>query len=131
MQAYITNKVANHILNHALRNRKWTPPDDVWLGLHDANPTVLNDVSTEIQGGGYGRREIRFYEADLRTVLNRNAIVFEDLPACTIHYLAVWAGVAGSYIMFYIPLGTPVTEEEGGTFKVEVADIAIVLGTDS
>lgn len=126
--ATISNKLADALLNHALRKRRWTPPNDVYLALHDADPTVLGDESTEIIGGSYARKIIRFYDADLRTTLNSNAVVFPNLPACTIRYLALWNHATAGFMMISVNIPN-VSVDSGGTYRLEQADLAVIFGT--
>jgi len=123
----VTNYLSTKLLDHVLGNGVYTPPAQLFVGLHVANPTPAGDTSSEVTGGSYSRQESSFNpaspDADLAI-----ALVFTALPAATITYAGLWDALAGGNLLFYGAFATPRVIEENGGLDIAVGEI--VWGLD-
>lgn len=62
----------------------------IYVSLHTADPGVSG--ANEVSGGNYSRAVAVFSAASGGQSTNSQAIVWTDLPACTVTHCGVWRG---------------------------------------
>lgn len=122
MSSILTNYFGNQLLNW------YFDSNNTWLGLHDGDPGVNGDISTEISHGGYERQPINFTNnPSNKTVASTNQQIFTNLGQSTITHLAVWDAVSNGNCLIRLALGTSITVNAGGQFAATAGDIAFTL----
>lgn len=117
MTNYLSSSVLN--LNFTLRSS--------YLALHSSNPTAAGLSSTEIAGGSYVRKSVAWSTPASRAILNSAAIVFNNLPAVTVTYFAIWDSVTGGNCFYSLALPSSLVIAAGNTLTIPINDLAIVL----
>lgn len=98
----------------------------VYLALHNADPTPVGLLQTEIAGAL--RQRIIFGNASGKAVVSKNAQTFPALPACQVTHLGLWTAIAGGNLLAPIPLPTPgITVAANGQFLAAAGDVALAL----
>lgn len=121
-----SNYFAAKVLDSGLRGVAWTAID-AYVALHDDDPTVLGDPSTEITGGSYVRQEATFSAASNRATANSVAIKFLDMPAVTVTHVALWTAASGGQMIFYAALSPADVVTAGQTYTLAISDLAVTL----
>ena len=98
----------------------------LYLGLHSSDPTQIGNAGTEIAGASYARQRITFGAPSNRAVTNNIQIIYQNLPASTVLFLAIWNALTGGIIQHSLGI-TSIAVNAGGTIVVPVSDVAITL----
>lgn len=115
-----TNYWANSLFTYLIANF------NTYVALHSSNPTNTGLSTTEIVGGSYIRQLTTWTIPTIRTIINNSAITFNNLPACTVSYLALWDASTGGNCLYSLAI-TPIVVTAGGTLVIPTSDLAIVL----
>lgn len=119
MSGFISNWWGNQIIEDYLRT------NTVYLGLHNADPTVLNDAGTELAGNGYERQEVTFTAPGSKTTGQADEVVFASVPDDTVAWYGVHTALSGGNLLFAVPLPVPVPVASDQEHRVPVADLAL------
>lgn len=120
----ITNTYGNTTLNWLIRDR------NTWVALHDSDPLVTGEPSTEITGGpdsGYERQAGSWGAAASRQIANNTVLVFTNLPAAIITYAAVWDASAFGTCIASGAFATPKTTSDGDMLIIAASELVISL----
>lgn len=104
-----------------------------WIGLHQDDPTVTGDGTTELAGGLYIRQHALFTPATSKTVATSNSQTFVGLLASTVRYIAFWDLQAAGHMIAVIALldslgaPAPIVVPESGHFLAAAGDLALSL----
>jgi hypothetical protein len=101
--------------------------DEVWLGLHYADPNISGAYASEVFGGSYARLKTPFTDVDNRVMFNSSTVTFRGLPNVKISHIGGWDSQYNGNLEFYIPLGNPVTILAGKSYTIEANMLAISL----
>lgn len=118
--AGMTNALANTILAEYFQNSAH------WLGLHNTDPTSAGLTGGEITGNSYERLQVNWTAPSNRTVANSNSLTYDNLPAATVNFFALWTAQTGGVIYYVLPVPQMIFNT-GGTLIVPVNDITITL----
>lgn len=121
MGSILGNFFGNAALDDYFTNRA------CWLALHQTDPGVNGDLSTEFNGGGYKRQRVHFTSPSAKTVASSDTQIFHDLPNGIIRYIAVWDASANGHCMIRLLLSTAKNIDSGGQFTSLVGDVAFSL----
>lgn len=81
-----------------------------YLSLHNAEPTVLPDPSTEFAGNQYARQPVTWVAYGTRGYRNAAAVTWDYLPDDTVRWYGVWDAPQGlglvAHFLFAIPRWT-------------------------
>ena len=122
--------LATSLLNHYFRNTPTTPPPQLFLALYISSPTV-DDVGTEIQGGGYARQRIAFsapVRVDENTQISNSAEI--RFPVATadwgnISHFAIRTAATGGNMLAFTSVLIPKVIENGDEAKFIVGSINV------
>lgn len=121
MSGFISNYWGNQIIEDYLRTNV------VYLALHNADPTVLNDAGTEFAGNGYTRQPVTFTAPGAKTTGQADEVRFSALPDDTLAWYGVHTALSGGNLLFAVPRPTPLVVASDEEHIVPVADIALTL----
>jgi hypothetical protein len=115
------NYWGNEALQYLVRNRT------VWASLHTSNPGPTGLAASEAVGYGYERIRANFTVPASRTTLNSQNLVWDNLPAMTIKYVAVWDAQEEGNIISFGALSPNESVSAHGQFVLQAGDFAILL----
>lgn len=98
-----------------------------YLGLHTADPGFTG--ASEVTGGSYARQTIVFGVAaapvaGLVTKASTTSQAFAGMPACTVAYLCLFAGLSSATPIWAGPLASSVTIPSGSTVNLAIGAVA-------
>jgi hypothetical protein len=133
---YLEQKLLDHVYNGVTLS----PPSQVWLALHTADPTDAGS-GTEVSGGSYAR--VRIYangggtpafnlavtDGIGKAVTNANDVTFPTatVPWGTITHVALRDASTGGNLLHYGPLDEAQTVGTGGIFKIAAGSLKLRL----
>ena len=126
MTVYISDYLANKILNKALRNADFSVVTP-YVSAHTADPGGTG--ASEGVGGSYARVAGTFDAPSSRATANTDIIDFEGMPAATITHVGVWDAASGGNFLFGGPLAVAKTTNAGDTFRLPSGDLDIGIPT--
>lgn len=100
---YLRNKILDHITGKAT----YTKPANTYLGLLKEDPTVAGLTTDEVTGGGYTREQVTWETAADGMIKSDALIEFENMPASTIKYWAVFDASTAGNMLYYFPIAIP------------------------
>lgn len=121
MASLLSNYLGNAVLQTYLIN------NPSWLALHETDPGVLGDLSTEFTGGGYARQPTSWSAPGSKTTATTNAQIFSNLLAADCAWIAIWDAVVLGHILLRVVLPSPVTVAASGNFVSAIGDVAFTL----
>lgn len=98
--------------------------DTPFLALFSTNPNS-DGSGTEITGGSYARQSVTFGTIASGSMSNTNTIEFEDMPATTAAYWAIFDAVSGGNLLAYGEMDSPVVSQAGDTATIQSGDITL------
>lgn len=98
-----------------------------WVALHESDPTVTGLLATEVAGGGYGRKQIRFAAASGKTRVSSTSQRFAGMPACVVAYIVGWDDPSAGHMIWTKELADPITVLVSGQLLIPKGDIAVSL----
>src|SRR5690606_14946111 len=113
---YMTDYLANALLDHVLRSESYSPASTVEMALRD-------DTDAEVSGGSYARQAVTFGAASGGSVANSAGFDFTTLPAFTWEAGALHEDAAGGGEALWVWPVTPKALTAGSslTFAVGAA----------
>lgn len=112
------------ILNAALVKMVPLPTyANIYVGLHDANPTATGSFANEITGSGYGRAYLSLTDEPYS-----NDTVIEWIvtgPWATVTYLSVSDSSQGGNMLLYNSISTITNPQAGTTIRIPVGNLTI------
>jgi hypothetical protein len=125
--------LAEALLNHTFRgstpSTDYAQPLDIYLSLHDANPTGDGLEGSELLGGTYARELVTFSVPNVsHEVTNSNEVTFIGLPSVAggITHIGLWDAVTGGNMLFYDNYGTTIITE-GDAITMAVGSLTLRL----
>lgn len=115
--SYIGNDALDYILNSGT----------VWVALHTSNPGVTGLLSTEVVGASYERLECEFSVPSSKTSANDTKLIWDNMPSCTVTYVAAWDAEFGGHIIAFGPMSTPESLTLGDQFVIPAGEFAISI----
>src|SRR5262245_47463038 len=106
MSTYLAGKVIDHIL----RNQAFTPPTNVFLSLHTADPGLTG--TNEVTGGSYARQTMALTAASSSHTDNSALLSFTSMPAVAapgVIFGGVWDAATVGNFLYGAPL-TPAAQ---------------------
>lgn len=123
MASVLTNYYGNLMLFETLYK------NGGWLALHEADPGVTGDITTEL--GGSTRQSQVYASPSGKALVSSNAQLFTDLPAAVIPFLAIWDLQVGGHALVTLDLVSlgysPIVTTASGQILFAPGDIAIQL----
>ena len=127
-----SNWLEEAVLNHFFRNTPITAPAQIFLALYISDPTDA-DVGTEINGGGYARRQITFTapsQVSDRGQITNNAEV--RFPVATanwgnISHFGIRTAITGGNLLAYGTVPTPRQIESGDEAVFRANSLTVTL----
>jgi len=121
----------NKLIDHTLRNVTYTPATTVYLALFTSSADIAqleaNTITNEVTGGSYARQSVTFSASGSGSTSNTVTVIFSNLPAITLGFIAVMdAGTAGN-ILYYAQLGSPVSVAAGDGYQVNGGGFTVQL----
>ena len=106
----------------------------VYLALHNAEPTIVPDPSTEFAGNEYARQLCTWTTPSNKTSGLAAAVIFPDLPDDTLRWFGVWDAPSGSgpsaHLLFAIPRITSFSDFTIEPLPLTTADNLTVPAND-
>ena len=113
--------LANKLLDHVLRGDVYTPPADVWLSLHFADPGDTG--ASEVAGGSYARLASAWSAAGSGASTTTSSLTFLDMPSVEVTHLAAWDAETGGHFLFRITPTAPAAYTAGQDAFVAVGGL--------
>lgn len=125
----MTNYLEKKLLDHVLRNTVYTPPAVIYLALFTGAPGEAGG-GTEVSGGSYARDNVNFTAADteLGTTSNNDALLFSNMPACTVVAFALMDALTAGNALWTKVLSTPRVVGAGDNLTVAAGELVVVMG---
>jgi hypothetical protein len=126
-RSYLGNQLGNQMLDLL-----W---NGGWIGCHEADPTDIGILDTEVAGSGYTRLRTLFTPPSNKTIANDRLLHFVNLPATRVLWLASWTEVTAGQLHFRIPMfdwSAPESEwgieiAAGGELIIPAGDLALSI----
>lgn len=125
--AEMSNYLENALVNHVLRNTGMTSPTTVYLSLHTADPGEAG--GNEVSGNGYARQACAF-DAPSDGVTQNTSL--ESFTASggnwgSITHIGIYDAVSAGNLLFYTPLDTSRTVNDGDTLEFAAGAVTVTL----
>ena len=125
-----TDFLENEVLDHVFRNASYTPPTNVYVGLHlTGNDPTEAGGGIEISGNGYARTQVTFDAASGGTISNQ----LVTFPAAsggnwgTVHSFSIWDASANGNMLAYGQLTADKVINDGDQLKFSAGNLTISL----
>lgn len=92
--------LANKVLALALNNTAYTPPTQVYMALHEEDPTAAG-TGAEISGGSYARQLTAWQVPSGGLTTNITVVTFSGMPASEVSHGSLWDASSGGNMLFY------------------------------
>lgn len=118
--------IANAVLDSLARAIAWTPPAEVWIQLHTADPGAAGTANV---AANTTRKQATFGSAASGgSISNTVAVAWSSVSATeTYVYFSAWsASMAGTFLFSGALSATTTTA--GDSFTVAIGDLDLVLG---
>lgn len=112
----------NAFLNHVLNKSTYSPPANVYLSLHTADPS---SGSNEVTGGSYARKVISTAAVSGGSAASNAAINFTSMPATTATHYGIYDASSGGNLLYYGQFAVPITTTAGQTLPIASGDLTI------
>ena len=124
----ISNYLENKILNHTLNNVPYTQPEAVYLALFKSDPTDDN-VGEEVNGNGYTRKPISFFEPSNGSISNSVAIT---MPVATgdwgtITHVGIMDNLINGNLLYYGKLDIHQNIQSNNQLFIDINQLTITL----
>lgn len=119
MASALTNYFGNAILTRYFSMARW-------LVLFTNDPGVTGSFADEVAGGSYVRQRFVATSPSTKSIGNSNAIIFDNLPACTVTYMGL-ADTQYTGNLFLKGSCTPLVVPNSGRIKIGVGDVVFTL----
>ena len=120
--ARLTNFAENKLNDHIYGKATWAAPTNVHMALFTSDPGETGSLAGEVTGTNYARKALSALMGVSASGLTNNSsdIVFNTASAVwgTITHVGVMPSSAGSEMMVYAPLETPIYIDTGDTFRI-------------
>ena len=134
----ISDYLEAKILNAVFNATAYSEPGDVWVSLHDADPTdvTATALANEITGGSYVRKQVAFdTAAGVGGIVDNDAdIVWTGMPECVagganeqLGWVAIFDAATVGNLLWSGALTTPKNINAGDTFTVAAGDLDVTL----
>lgn len=120
-----TTYTEEFLLKHLLGMASLTMPANLYVALHDADPTEAGNAD-EITGGSYARQEVTF-EWVSSAAKNDAAISFTDMPSVTVSHWSIRDHVSAGNALVYGAFDDPIVVTVGSTFQIPDNELSITL----
>jgi hypothetical protein len=131
-----SNYLETAILNLVFRNTAFTPPANVYVALHTADPTDAATAGTEVTGNAYARVSVTTTggwtapvdSGTSKLTDNVNPITFPlPTPAGwgTLTHFSIWDAPTGGNMLVSAPLAAAKTINAGDTVQFAAGDLDI------
>jgi hypothetical protein len=125
--AAMSTYLANKLLDHVLRGTVYTPPTNVYVALHEVDPTAAGS-GAEITGGSYARQVSTWDVAASEITQNTAGLIFPSMPASAgVAYASIWDASSGGNMLIFGPLDASVPVTAGDAFLFAAADLVATL----
>lgn len=122
MASVMTNYFGNLVLKRYFIDAR------AWLVLLTADPTPLGSMVDEVVGGDYVRQRYVGSTPGVKTTGNIGQIVFENMPAATIYYLALADAQYGGHLLTVSNrLTVPLIVADSARLVIPPANLAIIF----
>ena len=116
---YLRTVVGNHVLN----NTAYTSPEDLYVALFTAAPTVSGG-GTEVTGGSYARAVITFTETATDGEFENNSVSISDMPEVTVVAIGIYDDeTAGNLLAF--EAFSPVSVATSDTYPINAGVLTV------
>jgi hypothetical protein len=121
----VSSIVSNYLGNAVLLDYFYN--SDTYVALHLTDPTVLGSLATELAGGDYERELATWTSPSSKTIGLATAIVYDNLPACTLGWFGVWDAPSNGHLLTAVEIigGLPVAAS--ARLVVPAGDIAVTF----
>lgn len=123
----MTNYLESKLANHVLKNTAYTPPTNIYVALHTADPTETGAVSeiTTASFPTYARKQVIMGAESGGICLNSADILWDNCPAITISHVSIWDALSGGNALFYGPLSSAQVMASGNTFRYPTGQLSV------
>jgi len=121
MLGIATNETFNRFIN-------LIKSDTCYLSLHYDYPSNVDPTATEIISGGY-KRQLITWSSSATSLVNSNTLTFTGLTSCTIKYVGVFDALNKGYLLFKIPLDSPIVIINSDNYVINANDLFIAFGS--
>lgn len=118
-----TEYLRTNVGNHVLTNTSWVSPEDLYVALFTAAPTIEGG-GTEVTGGSYARQVITFTESGTDGEFENNSVSISDMPEATVIAIGVYDDdTAGNLLVF--EEFSPVSVAASDTYPINAGVLTI------
>ena len=112
------------LYDHVLRNSTYTSPSNLYVALHDGDPTDAG-TSNEISGNGYSRQSVTFGAPTDGSGTNNGAVTFTASGGNwgTITYFSIWDASTSGNCLLYSALDNSRNIFDGDSLSFAVGSI--------
>lgn len=117
----LTNYLENKLADHVLRNTAYTPPANLYVALHTADPTEVGNVGET----AYARKQLTVGTAANGICSNSTDLTWSITSTVTVTHVSIWDALSSGNCLFYGPLSASRTMANGDTFKIVAASLTV------
>lgn len=123
----LSNYLENKLADHVLRNTAFTPPTNLYVALHTADPTEAGNVAevTTAAYGSYARKQMTVGAPTNGVSTNNADLNWTNCPAITISHISIWDSLTAGNCLFFGPLSAAKTMASGETFKIVTGSLSV------
>lgn len=127
----LSNYTETKLMNHVFKIASYTPPTNIYVSLHTANPGE-DGTGAEVSGNGYARKVCNVWNAaSSKGSANTNAITFDQStgPWGTVTYYALWDALTGGNMLAYGSLSTNKVIVIGNVLSIAAGGITLTASS--
>jgi hypothetical protein len=120
----LSNYLENKLAYHVLRNTAYTPPTNLYIALHTADPTETGTVA-ETSFTGYARKALTLGAPSNGVSSNSADLTWSVGSTVTVTHVSIWDSLSAGNCLFYGPLTASKTMANGDTFKIVTGSLTV------
>jgi hypothetical protein len=121
MPSVFTTYFGNQVIEQQLR------ATSRYLALFTADPGVLGSLADEVAGGDYERQLLPLTAAGSKTTGNSGVIIFDNLPACTVTYMAIADLQFAGHLLLITQTASPLVIPNSARLTLAAGEVAVTL----
>lgn len=121
MSSSMTNYFGNAVLTYYFYGKT------IYLACLVADPGVTGSFVDEVAGGSYERQKYTATAPSNKSVGNSNVIVFDNMPSCTVNWVALCDLQFGGNMLLRGQLTTPQVLPNSARLTITASDVVWTL----
>lgn len=120
----LSNYLETKLADHVLRNTAYTPPANLYVALHTADPTETGAVA-EASFTGYARKALTMGASSGGVCSSSADLSWNVGSTVTVSHVSIWDALTAGNCLFYGPLTQAKSLANGDTFKIIAGSLTV------